>query len=326
VRAWLRAPLLHFLLGGALLFRAVYGPAPFAAVGRGGDSPPIVLTAADVERLRTDYTRETGLVPTADDEAALINQTIDEELLFREALARGLDHDRSVRMWLIEQMQVLTDARSTDPDALYDQALALDLHRTDLVVRRILVQKMRLLAARANEQPPAEAALRSYYAAHAPDYTPPTRVTLWHVFLASATYGSRADEEARALLATLTQQRTLPTDAVRHADSFSVPAHLIGQSPAQLEKLFGPTFAAALADTPVHTWAGPIASAYGVHLVWIEAREPATPPPFDSVRGRVRERYQDELRRERVQALLRDLARRHPLQIASTAWRPRSRP
>src|SRR5262245_38138587 len=105
MRKLLRAPLLHFLVGGAVLFRLSDGPSPFSATPHLPPAEPIVLTAADVERLRDDYTRETGLAATADDEVALIDKTIAEELLFREAVSRGLDrNDRSVRTWLIEQM------------------------------------------------------------------------------------------------------------------------------------------------------------------------------------------------------------------------------
>src|SRR5262245_45069693 len=99
---WLRAPLFHFVAGGFALFCVTHrwpfaDAAPVAA--------PVVLTADDVERLRADYTRDTGLVPTAADEAALVEKAVEEELLVREAMARGLDrHDRSVRNWLVEQM------------------------------------------------------------------------------------------------------------------------------------------------------------------------------------------------------------------------------
>src|SRR5262249_56917864 len=89
---WLRAPLVHFVAGGAALFWLVHGWSPAA--------DPVFVTAQDVSRLRLDYTRETGLEPTAADEAALVHRAVEEELLFREALARRLDrHDRSVRHW-----------------------------------------------------------------------------------------------------------------------------------------------------------------------------------------------------------------------------------
>jgi hypothetical protein len=66
-----------------------------------------------------------------------------------------------------------------------------------------------------------------------------------------------------------------------------------------------------------------VPSAYGAHLVWIDAREAGMPPPFEDVRDRVRERWLGEDRRTRVVALLQDLARRHPVQVDSAAWRPR---
>jgi peptidyl-prolyl cis-trans isomerase C len=312
-----RAPLVHFAVGGAVLFRLVYGPAPFAAAAR--DSAPIVITADEVARLRGAYTRETGLEPTADDEAALVGKAVEEELLFREAVARGLDrNDRSVRNWLVEQMAVLSEDRA-DPDALYARARALGLDRTDAVVRRILIQKMRLLASRIDELPPSDDVLRAFYQEHVGDYVPPARISFWHVFV-----GAPASDRATALLASFRSDARAPADAVRAGDSFAVPAHLVAQSPERIAKLFGPEFAARLAGAETRQWIGPVPSAYGSHLVWIEAREPATPPAFDSVRERVRERWQDDQRRKRVQDLLRDLEERYPLRIESAAWRQRS--
>src|SRR5262249_44836244 len=123
----LRTPLLHFVAGGFALF-CVMHRWPSA-----DPAPPVVLTAADVERLRGDYTRDTGLEPTAADEAALVEKAVEEELLVREAVARGLDrHDRSVHNWLVEQMRVLSEDPGADPERLYQQARALGLDRSDL--------------------------------------------------------------------------------------------------------------------------------------------------------------------------------------------------
>jgi hypothetical protein len=305
----LRAPLLHFLAGGAVLFGIARQSPPRA---------PVVLSAADVTRLRVDYTRDTGLEATPTDEAALIDKAIDEELLFREAVARGLDrNDRSIHNWLVEQMRVLSD--EADPDRLYARALALGLDRTDLVVRRILVQKMRLLAARTDDRPPSEAELSAFYDAHRDEYRPPDRVTFWHVFLRSAGAATTAD----ALLARVRREDARPEAVAREGDTFPVPPHVKAQSPAQLQRLFGPTFAAAIATAETTTWTGPVPSPYGVHLVWVEAREPGAPPPLAAVRERVVERWQDAQRTQRVRELLAALARRHPLRVESDAWHER---
>ena len=182
---------------------------------------------------------------------------------------------------------------------------------------------MRLLAARTGERPPSDADLEAFYADHRNEYRPPDRVTFWHVFLASSAHGSSTLSDAEARLTRLRRQADSPEEAVRLGDSFSVPPHVIAESPSRLEKLFGAEFAMAVQRAETRTWIGPVPSPYGMHLVWIEAREPGTPPPFAAVRDRVLERWQDEDRTRRAAELLRDLARRYPLRVESAAWRQR---
>jgi hypothetical protein len=318
---WLRTPLLHFVAGGAALFAAIHGTSPSRPVAE-----PVVVTAGDVARLRSDYTRETGLEPTRDDEAALVDKAVREELLFREALSRGLDrNDRSVRNWLVEQMRVLSDDGREDPEHLYARARTLGLDRTDLVVRRILVQKMRLLAARTDERPPSTEELAAFYAAHRDEYRTPDRLTFWHVFVSSDAHGSALAREAQVLLATLRSAGRPPAGAVAAGDPFAAPAHVVAQSSAQIAKVFGADFAAAIARGDLNAWTGPVASPYGLHLVWIERRDAGDAPSLESVRGRVLERWHDAERARRLVVLIDELERRYPLQVESSAWQDRRR-
>lgn len=316
---WLRRPLLHFLLGGALLFGALRAAHPGSGVaGPGGVA--VVITAADVATMREAYARESGLAPSADDEAALIDHAIDEELLFREALARGLDRDRSVRNWLVEQMRVLSDDVGGDEETLYDRALTLGLDRKDLVVRRILVQKMRLLAAHEGEGEVDESVLHAYYDRHRDEYRVPGGVTAWHVYLTRG----RA-EDASAILAAARAGNLAGADAARRGDPFPQPPHLVAQSPRQLAKLFGEEIATEVAAAPAGSWVGPLSSPLGTHLFRIESRELAAVPDFASVRGRVLEAWREERRGQRVAQLLRALRQRQPLDVDSAAWRARER-
>ncbi|MCW5889516.1 MAG: peptidyl-prolyl cis-trans isomerase [bacterium] len=316
MRRLLRQPLLHFLAGGAVLFVLVRGPA--APAPATPDVVPIVVSAGDVERLRRAHTREAGLVATAADEAGLIERAIDDEVLYREALARGLDRDRSVRNWLVEQMHVLEPDAAADDDALLAKARALGLDRTDLVVRRMLVQKMRLLASREGEQPPTDADLATFWSRHADDYRLPERVTLWQVFVPDYA-------DAEALLATLRRGGTPPAEGARRGQTFAAPPYLREQSPADLRRRFGPGAAERVAAAPIGAWSAPIGSAYGWHLVWVASRTPGTLPAIETVRGRLAERWLDEQRTQRFAATLRALRDRHPLQIESAAWHARSR-
>jgi len=320
----LRTPLVHFVAGGAVLFICVDGPA--RRVAHRDVVEPVVMSAEDVEHLGAAYARDTGLPRSPADEAALVDDAIDEELLVREARARGLDrHDRSIRAWLIEQMQVLSPGGGGDAEALYGRAVELGLDRSDLVVRRILVHKMRLLAARLDEEPPSDETLRAFFAAHGEDYRAPERVSFSHVFFANATRGARSHDEAAALVAALRHALEPAADAIRRGDSFGTSPHVRGWSTAQVAKLFGPAFAAALERAPTRSWFGPVASAYGMHVVWLDARESGALPAFEIVRGRVRERWLDAERADRVARLLRELRRRTPLRVDSAPWQARGR-
>src|SRR5262249_37078378 len=161
-------------------------------------------------------------------------------------------------------------------------------------------------------------------AAHRDDYRPPARLSFWHVFLASAVHGGDATREAEAILARLRAGTSAPADGARLGDSFVVPPHVVAQSPAQVAKLFGPAFASTVQEAEAGAWIGPVASPFGVHLVWIEAREPGAPPGLDAVKGQVLERWQDEQRTRRQRELVRELERRYPLRVESAAWRSRS--
>jgi len=323
MQCW-RSPLVHFLAGGAVLFAIVHVTRPAAVSGLRTSPDSVIVTAEDVARLRSAYTRETGLQPTAADEVALIEKAVEEELLYREAVARGLDrNDRSIRNWLIEQMRGLADDSSGDDEALYAQARALELDRKDLVVRRILVQKMRLLASRAGEQDAGDDELRAFYAKHQAEYRQPDRLSLWHVFLGSRAGGHAASLKAEQLVTELKSHPVDPAVAARRGDPFPFPAHLTSQSRPQLEKVFGPTLAAEILHSEERVWNGPLVSPYGVHLVWIEAHEPGAIAPFEAVRGRVLEAWHDERRAERVAQLIHELARRAALHVDSAAWRER---
>jgi len=324
---WYRRPLLHFVAGGVLLFVATRAPRD-ERVGAARIGEPIHVTAADVAQLRAAYTKDTGLEASADDEAALVEDAIVEELLFREALARGLDRDdKSVRGWLVEQMRVLAgeeDATDgTQDDALYARALELGLDRHDLVVRRILVHKARLLASQHGEGEGSEDELRGWYARNRDQFRQPERTSLWQVFVAAERRGGDATPDATVLLARFSRDATPPRDAARAGDAFAAPAHLVAQSAAQLAKLFGPSFARAIAALPVGGWSGPLASPYGAHLVWVEERVAGATAPFDEVRGRVLESWRQERRAERIAALLRARRAEQQIVVESAAWNER---
>jgi len=297
----LRSPLLHFLALGGLLFagsRLLEGPpapapvaAPEAAVaGAARESPP----PGPPERPTTP------VAGAADP----------RELLFRAALELGFHRsDPIVRRRLARDMRFLDPEDSRSDAALVEEALALGLHHGDVVVRRRLVQKMELLAwARADARVPTEAELRAAYDREPERYRRPARVRLTHVYLSRDRRGGSLADDARALGPRLAD--VTPEDAPALGDPFLLGAHLPLLGEGDLAARLGPDLAReALAASP-HAWRGPVASAYGMHWLWVHEREPGRLPPFEEVRDDVRERLRLERRERAVHALLENIRAR----------------
>lgn len=105
---WLKEPLLHFALLGALIF----GVSAWRAPQRVAENPAakIQVTAAVIERLGAGYERQFGRLPDERELRGLVTAHIRQEVLCREALALGLDRDDTVvRQRLAQKMEFLTD-------------------------------------------------------------------------------------------------------------------------------------------------------------------------------------------------------------------------
>jgi len=85
-KAWLREPLLHFVLLGAALF----GVDTYIASGR--DDPRVIVIDAAVDRQAQDvFKAARGREPNADELYALRRVWLDNEVLYREGLALQMD-------------------------------------------------------------------------------------------------------------------------------------------------------------------------------------------------------------------------------------------
>jgi hypothetical protein len=315
----LRSPLLHFLVLGAALvaFRARFEASD-------GERPSIVIAARERARLREAWTEVHGTPPAGAVEERLVRDAIDEEVLYREALARGFDRrDEAVRERLVRLGGFVGEETAADRAALEHEARRLGLAHTDLVVRRQLVEMMRLASGRVGpEDLPSEADLQAYLAQQAGEFAQPARARLTHIFLSAATRGAALPADAAALLAALRASGTPPDQAVRGGDVFIRGADF-DAPPAELERVFGAGFAAAVDAAVPGGWIGPVRSAYGLHLVWVHAREPARTPALAAVRGRVLHRWLRERSAARAREALAAMRARYAVVTADVASRGR---
>jgi hypothetical protein len=67
---------------------------------------------------------------------------------------------------------------------------------------------------------------------------------------------------------------------------------------ADISKLFGGGFARSLGDVSLDAWQGPVLSGYGLHMVYVHARETFPEPAFANVRDRVTDDWVEAKREE----------------------------
>lgn len=104
--AWTREPLLHFILLGALLFGLDHY---FSA--RANNPRKILVTAEVDDNASQIFRAARGRAPTAEELAVLRQRWLDEELLYREGLALGVDRgDKAIRDRVVFKSLSVIDA------------------------------------------------------------------------------------------------------------------------------------------------------------------------------------------------------------------------
>ncbi len=290
----LRAPLLHFLVLGGLLF--------LLQSGFGG---PTSLRAIEIPRSEVAerieaFALQVGRAPDAEEVRALEAQAIEDALWLDQAFAVGLPAiDAVVHQRLIQNMRFL-DPETSESDAdLYARAVELGMERSDTVVRRRLIDRIQaVVRARVRSEPIDEAVLRAYYTEQAERWREPTLLDLTHVYLSRDRRGADADADASALRARLDAEALPAAEAVALGDPFLGGHTLRGATPTRIAARLGPDFADAIADARPGSWIGPVESAFGPHLVWIENRVESRIPGFEEIRSRVLDDWLEQRTRE----------------------------
>jgi hypothetical protein len=200
-------------------------------------------------------------------------------------------------------------------EILYREALAVGLDRNDLVVRRRMVQKMELLTQDlASLADPTDDELRAFFAENVDDYRIPPRLSFHQVYFNVDRRGAAAERDARRLLAELRAREPTPRRAPERGDSSLLGRDYGPVTPDEVRRSFGGDFAETLfALEP--GWHGPIASGYGLHLVHVDRRIPERLPPFEEIRERLIVDYDRWRGEEAKQRLYRSLEQRYEIVI-----------
>jgi peptidyl-prolyl cis-trans isomerase C len=259
-RRWLREPLVHFLLLGAALFGAYSYFEP--RLGGPEASRQIQLTPDELLQLALVFQSQWQRPPTQAEFGQLVENKVHEEVLYREAVAMGLDKD-------------------------------------DTIVKRRMAQKMQFLAedvAAAYE--PTRAELEAWYAKNADRFALPGRLNFRHLYFSPDRRGERARDAADKALAKLADQPVDSNLAASLGDPFMLQDYYGDRSSEQLAKEFGPAFAQAIFRAKPGAWQGPIESGFGWHLVFVDSVVPGHAPAFAEVASDVKTAWLGERKAE----------------------------
>jgi len=259
-RRLLREPLLHFLAIGFGLF------AVFGYISRDERSEPASHIVVDRDRLVTfmGYRSRGPQTGRA------------EDLL--DSLSKG-------------ELQSLI-AEYVREEALYREAKALSLDRSDYSLRRRLIRQLEFINQGLISPTIAlsESDLLDYLEARKDRYYVPSKITFTHVFFNRDKHGdTQALALARRKLHALNESRVPFHAALSHGDRFLYHRNYVSKDADEIASHFGSTMQEKLfaggADSQL--WQGPFRSAYGYHLVMVTRLQAGYHPSLAEVHQRV---------------------------------------
>ncbi len=272
-----REPLFHFLLLGTLIFAGNAWRDRQHPVG--DDTPRIEVTAGTIAWLREGFAMQWHRLPEVGELRGLVNDHLREEVLYREALAIGLD-------------------------------------RNDTIVRRRMAQKMEFLTQDiAGAVELDDAALGKFYAANPSRYAKVARVSFQQVYFSKERRGKQLETDALTALAALAKG----ADEETIGDPFLGELDFSNADADDLTAALGSEFAERVLTLPTGEWRGPVVSSYGMHLVRVRERTEPQPAAFESVREEVKRDLQEERRLAAEYDFLTGLKQRYRITVDEAA-------
>ncbi|MGE5344366.1 MAG: peptidyl-prolyl cis-trans isomerase [Acidithiobacillales bacterium] len=249
---------------------------------RGGSGGPggtrIVVTPGQIQHLASGFARTWQRPPTEVELKGLVDDYVKEEIAVREAAVMGLDRD-------------------------------------DTIIRRRLRQKLEFLVEEtAGQVLPTDAEVRAWVDTHPGSFGEEPRVSLRQVFVSPQRRGAGARAEAGKLLMRL--RAAGPGAATGDlGDPTMLPPELPLGPLGEASRTFGEDFARAVAGLEPGTWAGPVGSTYGLHLVLVRQRVAASQPDLATIRPMVERELLAERSKKELSALYERMLKKYTVAI-----------
>ena len=227
----------------------LFGIGVLRGEGTGPATNRIAITPGSIERLLQGFRLTWQRPPTESEFQGLVEDYLKEEVLYREALEMGLD-------------------------------------RNDQIIRRRMRQKLEFLTADLVESfEPSEQDLQAHLDANMDLYRQEAMLSFHQVYIGEREGAEEDGARARSILREL---ETNPgADPELMGDPFMYPATHRDMSERDLLAVFGEEFTVQVVELTVGKWSGPISSAFGLHVVRLDALDVGRPSELVEVRAAV---------------------------------------
>ena len=280
--AILREPLVHFFSIGVILFMAY-----FAIHGNQTDkienseAETVLIDDKQIDHLEMTWEQLWKRKPTKKELERLLNDFVREELLYREALALGLDEN-------------------------------------DTIVRRRMAQKMAFLSKGINVKQAESDTLKAWYQERKEMYTLPPLVSFSHVFFSKEKRGNQVESDAANAQAELGEKQPDSLESFP-GDRSMIRNHWDWMSQLELTPLFGDSFAKSVMDLKPGEWSSPMESKLGFHLVYVTSKSEKRIPDFDEVETRIQLDWMQEQARLASDKMLGELIEKYNVKVSASA-------
>ena len=248
-----KEPLVQFLFIGACIYAA------YALVGAPDDAAAeqtVYISEARIDGLSIAWEKRWNRPPTEEELVGLVRAYLREDILYREAVAMGLDVD-------------------------------------DHIVRRRLAQKLEFLTNDLVQlKEPAEGELEAFLAGNIDRFQSPDLITFVQVFFNPDKRGDATLDDAATTLQQL-QAAGVPDPAMLEAgDRLLLNNSYANVTESDIRRVMGSGFAETVMKLEPGKWHGPVLSGFGTHLVYVFEFKQAPPPELDDVRDAVLSEWQ----------------------------------
>jgi hypothetical protein len=202
-------------------------------------------------------------------------------------------------------------------DILYRQAVAMGLDADDPITRRRMAQKLEFLT---NDiallKEPAEGELEQYFQANMQAYRDPDLITFSHAFLDPDRREAATLDDAAVLLSQLQAAGKPDPESFAAGDRFMLESYYPEVSELDIRRQFGTGFSEAVMKLEAGRWHGPVLSGYGAHLVYVYTVQQAPPPVFEDVQQSVLVNWQTAQQKQFNADFFENLKSRYEIVIA----------